>query len=47
MFVKQYELRNGWIYDKKAMKYLSVEEILHLLNKNAEKEWNRFVNSGW
>lgn len=47
MFEKEYELRNGGVYDKKHLKYLTNEEIVDLLNKFAESEWNKFVNGGW
>lgn len=45
---KRYILReDGSIFDRKKLRTLSLSEIVDLLNKFHEREWERYVNGGW
>lgn len=43
----RYILRDdGSIFDREELRTLSLSEIVELLNKFEEREWERFVNGG-
>ena len=45
--MKRYVIRDdGSIFDKEELRTLNLSEIVDLLNKFAENEWERFVNGG-
>lgn len=48
MTEKRYYLHDdGAVYDRKELRTLTLNEIVSLLNKFEDREFERFVNSGW
>lgn len=48
MSEKRYYFRDdGAVYDRKLLRTLSLKEIVDLLNKFEDNEFERFVNNGW
>lgn len=44
---KRYYIRDGAVFDRELLRTLSLDEIVSLLNKFEDIEFERFVNNGW
>lgn len=44
---ERYILKDGNVFDKIESRNMTLEEIVNILNKHHDREWDIYVNNGW